>query len=65
VGQPVLNQLYRTRSDLAHGRYLFQLDEAPWALNIGATVASYHELELARSALTVSKDALRNWLLAQ
>jgi hypothetical protein len=65
VDQAVVNQLYRTRSALAHGHYLFQLDEAPWALNIGATVASHHELELARSALTVSKDALRNWLLAQ
>jgi hypothetical protein len=65
VDQAVVSQLYRTRSDLSHGHYLFQLDEAPWALNIGATVASDRELELARSALTVSKDALRNWLLAQ
>jgi hypothetical protein len=59
VDQAVVNQLYRTRSDLAHGRYLFQLDEAPWALNISATVASDHELELARSALIVSKPRIR------
>jgi hypothetical protein len=65
VGEAVKHELYRTRSDLAHGRYLFQLDEAPWAFNVAATIASDYELELARSALIVSKDALRNWLLAQ
>jgi hypothetical protein len=63
VDQRTLRNLYTIRSALAHGRYLFQLDEAPWGINIGATVASHHELELSRSALTVAKEGLRNWLL--
>jgi hypothetical protein len=54
--------LYRVRSNLAHGQYLFQFDEAPFAVNLGATVASHPELEMSRSALTL---ATRNWLLSQ
>src|SRR5205814_946672 len=64
VDQTVIQNLYSVRSALAHGRYLFQLDEAPWALNLGATVASDHELEMSRSVLTLAKDGLRNWLLS-
>ncbi|MFZ0494999.1 MAG: hypothetical protein WBD78_00365, partial [Methylocella sp.] len=56
--------LYRVRSDLAHGRYLFQFDEAPFAVNLGATIASDPELEMSRSALTLAKEGARNWLLS-
>jgi hypothetical protein len=64
VDQTVVQNLYDVRSALTHGRYLFQLDEAPWSLNLGASVASDHELEISRSALTLAKDGLRNWLIA-
>lgn len=56
--------LYRVRSDLAHGRDLFQFDEAPFAVNLGATIASDPELEMSRSALTLAKEGARNWLLS-
>ncbi|HUZ91305.1 MAG TPA: hypothetical protein VMU78_05315, partial [Methylocella sp.] len=65
VGQRVVQNLYRVRSDLAHGRYLFQFDEAPFALNLGAIVASDNELEMSRSALNFAKEGMRNWLLSQ
>jgi hypothetical protein len=63
VDQAVVQKLYSVRSDLAHGRYLFQFDEAPFAVNLGATIASDRELEMSRSALTLAKEAARNWLL--
>jgi hypothetical protein len=61
----VVQNLYSVRSDLAHGRYLFQFDEAPFAFNLGATIASDDELEMSRSALTFAKEGVRNGLLSQ
>jgi hypothetical protein len=60
-----VNELYSVRSALAHGHYLFQLDEAPWSFNMGAVAARVDEDEIYRSAITVAKTGLRNWLLAQ
>jgi len=65
VKETTLKELYSVRSALAHGDYLFQLDEAPWAFNLGATVARLGEDEIYRSAITVAKTGLRNWLLSQ
>lgn len=65
VDQTVVQKLYSVRSALAHGSYLFEIDEAPFAANLGASVASHHELEISRSALTLAKEAARNWLLSQ
>jgi hypothetical protein len=65
VEEKVVNELYRVRSALAHGHYLFQIDEAPWSFNMGAMVASLNEDEIYRSAIAVAKTGLRNWLLSQ
>jgi hypothetical protein len=65
VEEKVVNELYRVRSALAHGHYLFQIDEAPWSFNMGAMVASLSEDEIYRSAIAVAKTGLRNWLLSQ
>ena len=65
VEEKVVNELYRVRSALAHGHYLFQLDEAPWSFNMGAMAARLSEDEIYRSAMTVAKTGLRNWLLSQ
>jgi hypothetical protein len=65
VDKNLVQNLYRVRSALAHGQYLFQFDEAPFAVNLGATVASDAELEMSRSALTLAKEGARNWLLSQ
>jgi hypothetical protein len=64
VEEKVVNELYRVRSALAHGHYLFQIDEAPWSFNMGAMVASLSEDEIYRSAIAVAKTGLRNWLLS-
>jgi len=34
-------------------------------MNLGAIIASDHELNIARSALRIAKEGLRNWLLAK
>jgi hypothetical protein len=34
-------------------------------MNLAAIIASDHELEIARSALVIAKEGLRNWLLAK
>jgi hypothetical protein len=65
VEQKAASALYSVRSSLAHGRYLFQIDEAPWSINLGAIIASDHEIDVARSALLIAKEGLRNWLLAK
>jgi hypothetical protein len=65
VDQEVVNELYRVRSAIAHGSYLFQFDEAPWASSMAASVANHHETETFRPAITVAKEGLRNWLLSQ
>jgi hypothetical protein len=65
VEEKVLSELYGIRSALAHGHYLFQLDEAPWSLNMGAVIALTGEDEIYRSAIRVAKTGLRNWLLVQ
>lgn len=65
VDEKVVSELYSVRSALAHGQYLFQLDEAPWSLNMGAMIARAGEDEIYRSAIQVAKAGLRNWLLAQ
>ena len=65
VDTKVVNELYRVRSALAHGHYLFQLDEAPWSFNVGAMAARLSEDEIYRSAITVAKTGLRNWLLSE
>jgi hypothetical protein len=65
VDEKVVNELYRVRSSLAHGHYLFQLDEAPWSFNMGSMAARLSEDEIYRSALIVAKIGLRNWLLSQ
>jgi hypothetical protein len=65
VDEKVVNELYRVRSALAHGHYLFQLDEAPWSFNMGAMVARLSEDEIYRSAIAVAKTGVRNWLLSQ
>jgi hypothetical protein len=65
VEEKVVAELYRVRSALAHGHYLFQVDEAPWSFNMGAMAASLSEDEIYRSAITVAKTGLRNWLLSQ
>lgn len=58
----VVNNLYKMRSDIVHGRYLFQLDATPGFFNL---VASSQELQTFGSALTLAKNGLRNWLLSQ
>jgi hypothetical protein len=65
VTDTVLKALYGVRSALAHGEYLFQLDEAPWSSNMASIVASLGEEEIYSAALTVAKTGLRNWLLSQ
>jgi hypothetical protein len=65
VEEKVVAELYRVRSAIAHGHYLFQLDEAPWSFNMGAAVARHSEYEIYASAITVAKTGLRNWLLSQ
>ena len=60
-----MNDLYGVRSALAHGEYLFQMDEAPWSSNIGSIVASFGEEKIYSAALAVAKAGLRNWLLSQ
>jgi len=65
VDRKVVNELYSVRSALAHGHYLFQLDEAPWTFNMGALAARAGEDEVYRAAITVAKTGLRNWLLSQ
>jgi hypothetical protein len=65
VEKKVITEIYSVRSALAHGHYLFQLDEAPWSFNMGATTARASEDEIYRSAIQVSKAGLRNWLVAQ
>jgi hypothetical protein len=65
VDKKVMNELYSVRSALAHGHYLFQLDEAPWSFNMGAMAARVDEDEIYRSAITVAKTGLRNWLLTR
>ena len=65
IDDEVLQALYATRSALAHGEYLFQLDEAPWAINIAASVAGMAERDVQMSGLTIAKTGLRTWLLAQ
>jgi hypothetical protein len=65
VDQKAASALYSVRSSLAHGSYLFQIDEAPWSMNLGAIVASDHEIDVAQSALLIAKEGLRNWLLAK
>jgi hypothetical protein len=65
VDEKVVKELYSVRSALAHGQYFFQLDEAPWSLNMGAMIARAGEDEIYRSAVGVAKACLRNWLLAQ
>jgi hypothetical protein len=64
VDGKVVSELYSVRSALAHGHYLFQLDEAPWSLNMGAMIARAGEDEIYRSAIRIAKSGLRNWLLA-
>lgn len=64
VDEKIVKNLYAVRSALAHGKYLFQLDEAPWAFSMAASVASHHELEMSWAALSMAKDGLRNWLLS-
>ncbi len=65
VDERAATALYSTRSALAHGSYLFQIDEAPWSMNLGAIIASNHELDIARSALRIAQEGLRNWLLTK
>ena len=65
VDTKLVNELYSVRSALAHGHYLFQLDEAPWSFNMGSMAARLSEVEIYRSAITVAKIGLRNWLLSQ
>ncbi len=65
VEEKVVNELYRVRSALAHGHYLFQLGEALWSFNMGAMAARLSEDEIYESAITVAKTGLRNWLLSQ
>lgn len=55
---------YNVRSALAHGHYLFQLDEAPWSLNWEAMIARAGDDEIYRSAIRVAKTGLRNCLSA-
>ncbi len=56
----MLNGLYGVRPALTHGRYLFQLDEAPWSFGIASSVVQEQELEDLRPAPTVAKEVLRN-----
>jgi hypothetical protein len=65
VDKKAADALYRARSALAHGSYLFQIDESPWSINVAAIVASDHEIDTARSALGIAKEGLRNWLLSK
>ena len=65
VDRKVVNELYSVRSALAHGHYLFQLDEAPWTFNMGALAARASEDEIYRAAITVAKTGLRNWPVSQ
>jgi hypothetical protein len=60
--QEVVDNLYKVRSNIVHGSYLFQLDETPGFFNLAA---SSQELETFGSALTLAKNGLRNWLLSQ
>ena len=63
VDKGILDDMYRVRSSLAHGDYLFQLDESPWAFGISATIANHREELMMTHALTIAKEVLRKWLL--
>ena len=65
VDKKVLDDLYRVRSALAHGEYLFQMDESPGSFGYVASVASDKEREMIDPAITIAKQVLRNWLLSQ
>jgi hypothetical protein len=58
----IVNDLYKVRSDIVHGSYLFQLDATPGFFN---AAASSQELETFGPALTLAKNGLRKWLLSQ
>src|ERR1700730_4511120 len=55
----IVNDLYKVRSDIVHGSYLFQLDATPGFFN---AAASSQELETFGSALNLAKNGLRKWL---
>jgi hypothetical protein len=61
----VLNEIYAERSALAHGRYLFQMDEAPWSAGMATGLSSWGENEVFSPALSLAKTVLRNWLVEQ
>jgi hypothetical protein len=63
VDEMTRNRIYYTRSELLRGRYLFQLDEAPWAW--GFAPAEMAEYETYSVAGRLAKTVLRSWLLAQ
>jgi len=63
IDPKTLDTLYDVRSALVHGRYLFELDSAPWG-GVASSVARSHEHDAFFSALSLAKTVLRNWLLA-
>jgi hypothetical protein len=65
VDKKVLDGLYRVRSALTHGSYLFQMDEAPWSVGYASSVMQTKEFDDSRLATTVAREVLRNWLLSQ
>jgi hypothetical protein len=65
VDKKVLTDLYRVRSALTHGSYLFQLDEAPWFIGIASSVVQQKEFGHLELAAGIAKQVLRNWLLSQ
>jgi hypothetical protein len=64
IDERVLNSLYTPRSAIAHGEYMFQLDEAPWASGVSFAVASSTEHETIDAAIRAAKAVLRGWLLS-
>lgn len=62
IDRSIVDDLYKVRSDIVHGRYLFQLDATPGFFN---AAASSQELGTFGPALTLAKNGLRNWLLSQ
>jgi len=65
IDERVRKSLYTPRSAIAHGEYMFQLDEAPWASGVSFAVANFTEHETIDAAMKVAKTVLRGWLLSQ
>jgi hypothetical protein len=58
----VLNTLYNTRSDIAHGRRYFYLDELPWAPSGALSLLVSRDLESSTTAVQLAMAVTINWM---